>query len=100
MSEFYRFGPPGSDFVAHINTGRKSSGAKCIMDRFPEDSSQWGPVCGRMSVALCDAPGCDKPMCTLHRTRHISRPNTDFCSEHVYLSGASGWLAAPHGEKK
>ena len=99
MSGFYRLGEPGSDTVAHINTGRRSSGEKCAMPRFEKDNPQWGEMCGRMSVAFCDAPGCDKPICTLHRTRHATKTNTDFCSEHAELSGASGRLAAPHGEK-
>ena len=86
MSGFYRIGDPGSDTVAHINTGRKSSGAKCVMDRFPLDNSQWGPPCGRMSVALCDAPMCDKPICAMHRTRHATKANTDFCVEHKSLA--------------
>ncbi len=86
MSGFYRIGEPGEDTVAHINTGRRSSGQKCVMDRFPADNSQWGPVCGRMSVALCDAPGCDKPICGKHRTKHATKANTDFCSDHESLA--------------
>jgi hypothetical protein len=86
VSGFYRWGEPGADTIAHINTGRKSSGAKCAMPRFEKDNAELGPMCGRMSVALCDAPGCDKPMCSLHRTRHATKPNTDYCSEHVELA--------------
>ncbi len=82
MSGFYRFGQPGEDTVMHINTGRKSSGEKCRMPRFPEDNAQWGDLCGRRSVALCDSKGCDIPICELHRVRHITKPNTDYCSNH------------------
>ena len=86
MSGFYRYGTPGQDTVAHINTGRRSSGERCRMPRFPEDNPQFGDVCGRMSVALCDAVGCDKPICELHRTKHPTKPNTDFCPDHSQLA--------------
>jgi len=85
MSGFYRWGDPGQDTFAHINTGRKSSGAPCECPRFPQDNPEISPVCYRMSVALCDAPGCDRPMCKLHRTPHPTKPNTDFCPEHKDL---------------
>lgn len=52
------------------------------MPRFEKDNPKLGDTCGRMSVALCDHLGCDKPMCELHRTKHASKANTDFCSEH------------------
>jgi hypothetical protein len=51
MSGFYRFGKPGLDTMAHINTGRRSSGAKCAAEKFPEDNPQYGMSCGRMSAA-------------------------------------------------
>jgi hypothetical protein len=82
MSGFYRFGDPGEDTVAHINTGRRASGEKCRMPKFEKDDPQFGDLCGRMSVALCDAPGCDVPICKLHRTRHAKKSNTDFCPDH------------------
>lgn len=85
MSGFYRIGEPGEDIVAHINTGRQSSGAKCAMPRFGKDNPQWGPACGRMSVALCDAPGCDKPICGKHRVKHHTKANTDYCPDHKSL---------------
>ena len=87
MSGFYRLGEPGSDTVAHINTGRRSSGEKCAMPRFEKDNPQWGEMCGRMSVALCDGPFCDKPICGLHRTKHANRTNVDFCPEHKAMAG-------------
>lgn len=83
MSGFYRYGAPGEDTVAHINTGRKSSGARCASPCFEKDNPKLGTICGRMSVALCDHPGCDAPMCALHRTRHATRLNTDFCPNHI-----------------
>lgn len=86
MSGFYRWGDPGEDTIAHINTGRKSSGAKCVMPRFDKDDPRLGDLCGRMSVALCDALRCDKPMCKLHRTKHATKPNTDYCSDHKGLA--------------
>lgn len=88
MSGFYRLGRPGEDTIAHINTGRKSSGERCRMPRFEQDNPQWGDLCGRMSVALCDAPQCDAPICELHRTRHQSKPNVDFCSAHKAMAAA------------
>lgn len=88
MSGFYRIGNPGEDTVAHINTGRRPSGARCAMPRFEKDSPQWGDLCGRISVALCDAPQCDLPMCELHRTRHKSKPDTDFCPAHKAMAEA------------
>lgn len=98
MSGFYRMGDPGEDTVAHINTDRRNSGAKCRMPRFEKDDPQWGDLCGRMSVALCDAPlqpqptsmmqytTCDKPICELHRIKHVTKPNTDFCPDHKELA--------------
>lgn len=83
MSGFYRIGEPGEDAVAHINTGRRPSGERCQMPRFENDNPQWGDVCGRISVALCDAPGCDKPICAKHRMKHPTKANTDFCSDHA-----------------
>lgn len=82
MSGFYRMGSPGADCVAHINTGRRSSGQKCAMPRFEKDDPRFGEGCGRVSVALCDSLGCDKPVCALHRVRHTTKPNTDFCTAH------------------
>jgi len=82
MSGFYRFGEPGADTIAHINTGRKPSGARCASPRFEKDNPEFGPMCGRISVALCDFPKCDKPMCRLHRTKHPILINTDYCPEH------------------
>lgn len=85
MSGFYRFGDPGEDSVAHLNTGRKHY-EKCAMPRFEKDNPALGEGCGRMSVALCDAPGCDKPICRLHRTEHPMKANTDYCPEHKALA--------------
>lgn len=81
MSGFYRYGDPGSDTIAHLNTGRKQY-EKCRMPRFEKDDPKLGDVCGRLSVALCDSKGCDVPICNLHRVKHASKPNTDFCTTH------------------
>lgn len=83
MSGWYRYGDPGEDTVAHINTGRKSSGERCVSPCFPKDNHKLGYMCGRMSVALCDHPKCDEPMCALHRTKHDTKENTDFCPKHA-----------------
>jgi len=88
MSGFYRLGNPGEDTIAHINTGSRRSGEKCKMRRFERDDPQWGDICGRMSVALCDAPKCDKPICELHRTKHKNKANTDFCPNHKAMAEA------------
>ena len=85
---FYRFGAPGEDTWAHLNFGRRGGSKSCVMPRFEQDNPNIGEACGRMSTALCDAPGCDKPMCSLHRTKHVSKPNTDFCSDHKELADA------------
>ena len=87
MSGWYRYGDPGADTIAHINTGRRSSGQRCASRRFEKDNPKLGEICGRMSVALCDFPGCDQPMCELHRTKHATKPNTDFCPEHSKQKG-------------
>jgi hypothetical protein len=83
MSGWYRYGAPGEDTIVHINTGSRSSGQRCASPRFAKDDPKIGRICGRMSVALCDWPGCDKPMCELHCTKHATKPNTDFCPEHT-----------------
>lgn len=82
MSGFYRFGKPGEDCVVHVKTARSCSAERCASPRFPDDSPKGGSRCNRMAVALCDATGCDAPMCDLHRTADQLRPNTDFCPEH------------------
>lgn len=82
MSGFYRYGEPGSDTIAHINTSRRPSGHRCVMPRFELDNPEFGEICGRMSVALCDSKGCDKPICEKHRVCHVSKSNTDFCTDH------------------
>lgn len=86
---FYRFGDPGEDTVAHLNFGSKRGPQKCVMAKFPKDNEQFGQICGRTSVALCDSPGCDKPICELHRIKHPSKTNTDFCLDHVDLATSS-----------
>lgn len=96
---FYRYGDPGQDGVAHFNFGRKPGPASCRCARDPKDDPRRGDNCGRMSVALCDAPGrptyqgpgatattCSRPVCELHRVKHRSKPNTDFCPEHAALA--------------
>lgn len=84
MSGWYRFGDPGEDTIAHLNTGRKGSSDPCGAPRFEKDAPNlpFGDRCGRMSVALCDHPHCDLPICRLHRTKHPTKPNTDFCPKH------------------
>lgn len=82
MSGFYRIGKPGEDGFVHLNTGRRSSGERCASPRFEADDPKW-PICGRPSTALCDYPGCDKPMCEDHRTKDPSKPNTDYCPAHA-----------------
>ena len=94
MSGWYRYGNPGEDIIVHINTGRKSSGANCASPRFENDDPKLGRICGRMSVALCDYPRCDAPMCELHRTKHSTIADTDFCPEHK-----SAALPDQHGQK-
>lgn len=82
---FYRYGAPGEDTWAHLNFGRKGGPLQCAMPAFPQDNHEIGPKCGRQSVALCDAPKCDKPICELHRTKHQMKADTDFCPDHQEL---------------
>ena len=74
LSEYVPSVLPDGWRMAHICRGRKAGSSPCAMRRFPEDNAEYGEGCGRMSVALCDAPGCDKPVCELHRTRHTTKP--------------------------
>lgn len=83
---FYRVGEPGRDALVHLNLARKATPDSCRVARFPTDDPKLGERCGRMSIALCDAPGCDMPICEGHRTKHTSRANTDFCPEHKGLA--------------
>ena len=83
---FYRYGIPGEDTSVHLNFGRKGGPRQCTMEKFPEDNGRIGMMCGRPSVALCDAPGCDKPICAMHCTKHPTKANTDFCSDHKELA--------------
>ena len=83
---FYRWGAPGEDSVAHIRFDRRGGPARCVLPRFPEDDPKVGNLCARMSVALCDGPGCDRPICELHRTKHATKPDTDFCPDHKGLA--------------
>ncbi len=82
----YRFGKPGSDTIAFIKFSGKRRPSRCVMPRFAEDNPQFGEICGRISVALCDGHKCDRPICELHRTKHASKANTDFCPEHKQLA--------------
>jgi hypothetical protein len=86
VSGFYRIGDPGEDTLAHINTGGRASGARCMMPRFEADDPKYGEICGRMSVALCDAPGCDVPICEFHQTKHPTKSNTDYCPKHKEMA--------------
>jgi len=79
---FYRIGDPGQDGIAHLNYGSKAGPAQCKMPKFEKDDGHFGYLCGRSSVALCDSKGCDIPICELHRTKHATKPNTDFCTDH------------------
>lgn len=82
---WYRIGAPGMDTVALICRGNKSV-KQCQAPRFDEDDSKHGPNCGRMSVALCDGPKCDLPICDMHRTRHQVKYDTDYCPSHKGLA--------------
>lgn len=86
MSGFYRFGKPGEDTWAHLNTGRTKM-QRCAMARFPEDNPRVSAFCSRISVALCDHLGCDRPICEDHRTRAMGKKNVDFCSIHKEDAG-------------
>lgn len=83
MSGFYRYGDPGEDTMVHLNTGLRSSRERCRMPRFDKDDPRFGELCGRMSVILCDSKGCDIPCCALHRVKHPTKANTDFCLDHA-----------------
>ena len=85
---FYRIGEPGADTWAHLNFGRRSGPQQCASPAFPNDDHSIGPKCARASVALCDHPGCDAPMCELHRIMHPKKANTDFCPDHRADAGA------------
>lgn len=86
---FYRYGPPGGDIWVHLRFGAKSRVPQnCVSPAFPEDNHKTGHLCARSAVALCDAPGCDKPICELHRTMHKSKDNTDFCPDHEGMKDA------------
>jgi hypothetical protein len=83
---FYRVGNPGEDSIAHFKLGGKTRPQRCAMPKFPEDDRRPGATCGRMSVALCDGPGCDKAICELHRTKHPVKSDTDYCPDHKRLA--------------
>lgn len=87
MSGYYRIGKPGEDMMAHLNFGGRRHAGSCTERRFPDDDVRYGQGCGRVSIALCDADGCDRPICDLHRTKHATKANTDYCSEHKALAG-------------
>lgn len=79
----------------HIHLARKrGSPASCVALALESDNKELGPRCGRMSVALCDAPvgkdlagkvlTCDAPMCENHRTS--AGKNVDYCPRHKELA--------------
>jgi hypothetical protein len=85
---FYWMDLPNGELAwVHMNFGRKAGPAPCIA----RDDEHGGRKCGRMSVALCDAPAgetlggktltCDAPLCAKHRTK--VGPNRDACPRHV-----------------
>jgi hypothetical protein len=75
----------------HINFGRRAGPAPCRGPLVLGDDPAIGAHCGRISVALCDAPAgqtldgkpvtCDMPMCERHRTN--VGPNLDHCPRHA-----------------
>lgn len=83
---FYRIGSPGEDTWAHMNFGRKGGPLPCVMGAIQGDNAAIGSNCHRMSVALCDGPACDVPICELHRTKHPTKPNTDYCPKHKEMA--------------
>lgn len=88
---FYRMGEPGADDWFHVNLGSRPGPAKCVMPALAGDNLGIGRVCARMSEALCDAPGCDRPICEHHRTKDTSRKNTDYCPDHAHLAHPTLW---------
>jgi hypothetical protein len=81
----YRVGGPGEDIIAHLRMTRPSR--PCACPKFEDDKGSLN-CCARMGVALCDGPGCDKPICELHRTKHATKPDTDFCPDHKNMAEA------------
>jgi hypothetical protein len=77
--------------TVHINFGRRAGPAPCRGPLLTTDDAKLGAHCGRISVALCDAPvgealdgtplTCDMPMCEHHRTQ--VGPNLDHCPRHA-----------------
>lgn len=86
MSGWFRYGNPGEDTLVHVNTGARGGARQCEAPRFENDNPKIGSRCKRMSVALCDAPKCDAPICELHRTKHDSKPNADYCPDHKEMA--------------
>lgn len=93
---FYRvdLGPERSGW-AHINIRRALR--PCVGPALEfDDAAQFGGKCGRISIALCDAPAgedlagkpvtCDAPLCEHHRTR--GGTNVDYCPRHKHLAPA------------
>lgn len=82
---FYRFDGPDGSYWVHMRGGRLP--AACVA-RDPDKPTE---RCGRMSVALCDAPAgetlggkpltCNAPICERHRTS-VGK-NLDHCPRHV-----------------
>jgi len=93
---FYRTEDGGGTF--HLNTGRRrrAIAPPCRAPRLPGDAPDIGSICGRLSVALCDAPAgqdldgklltCDMPICQHHRTK--GGPDLDYCPRHEHLAPA------------
>ena len=88
---WYRIGKPGEDALAHLNLGRRAGPAQCAMPTFAQDDHKIGNKCGRQSVALCDGPGCDAPICEFHRTKHRTKADTDYCPAHSHLADLAGF---------
>lgn len=96
MSLPYRVGDPGQDIVVRLNFGRKNVPAGCVAPHLVGDNPKWGPKCGRVSVALCDAPAghdlggraltCDALICEHHRVK--GGPDIDYCPRHRTLAPA------------
>lgn len=61
------------------------------------------PLCGKVSVALCDYPverngkpaTCDSPMCTMHRRPVPDKPHEDWCESHFQYEQRKGWKDKP-----
>ena len=89
----------GCDVVSIKDEGGKVIGQAFVCSRGRRRQLCSVPLCGKLSVALCDYPverkgkkaTCDSPMCAMHRHPVPGQADTDWCEGHWQHEQRKTW---------